>query len=75
MVHNIGNNVATCSQRVFMTLAELGIKDFTIYSPDVMSGEHKVYTAPTVLPKDRVLMSEIETSPRRETSLWPYSSP
>jgi hypothetical protein len=31
------------SQRVLMTLQELGIKDFTLYSPDVMAGEHKVW--------------------------------
>jgi len=41
MVHIIGNNVATCTQRVLMTLAELGVTDFTLYSPDVMAGEHK----------------------------------
>ncbi|KAH6698491.1 putative glutathion S-transferase II, GST-II [Leptodontidium sp. MPI-SDFR-AT-0119] len=41
MVHIIGNNIATCTQRVLLRLAVLGVTDFTLYSPDVMAGEHK----------------------------------
>jgi glutathione S-transferase len=42
MVHIIGSESSTCTQRVLMVLAEKGVTDYTIYTPDFMAGEHKV---------------------------------
>lgn len=41
-LHVIGSNMATCTQRVLMVLAEKGVTDFTMYQPDFATGEHKV---------------------------------
>lgn len=42
MVHIIGVNASTCTQRVLTVLAEKGVTDFTLYAPNFMVGEHKV---------------------------------
>jgi hypothetical protein len=42
MVHLIGSKSATCTQRILTVLAEKGITDFTLYTPDFKTGEIKV---------------------------------
>jgi hypothetical protein len=37
----IGVAQATCTKRVLLTLAELGVTDFTLTPVDFMAGEHK----------------------------------
>jgi hypothetical protein len=45
LFHLIGHKGATCTQRILTVLAEKGIpeSEYTIWCPDLMAGEHKVY--------------------------------
>jgi hypothetical protein len=47
MIHITGVQISTCTQRVLTALAEKGITDYTLYTPDMMGkAEHKVLTIP-----------------------------
>jgi hypothetical protein len=46
MVHIIGFQQSTCTQRVLTVLAEKGVTDYTIFVPDLKKGALKVGIPP-----------------------------